>query len=304
MREEEHPRFDQPRREERSGADTDLPIRDDVVYAIRARTRAHIYDAQIARSRQHRMRDRKLENAHGSGDLAQVNDQLVRQIRRRSVRHDFEPLLTQSDHVRPTETVNVAGPRVFRGSRRDARRVFHLEAFIDACHEARRQAEPRRAVREEVARALAEPGELAEALRPTDGRVTLLHRRPDLTILHVVRPAQQRLHPHDHALWAVIGLYAGREEHTLYRRSSVQHRTITVAGGRRLVPGDVLVLGDDAIHAVANPGDGVAGAIHVYGGDLLDACRRQWWPGPFEERPYDFETARRQFTAAGVTGRC
>ena len=57
-------------------------------------------------------------------------------------------------------------------------------------------------------------------------------------------------------------------------------------------------LGDDAIHAVANPRRVLTGAIHVYGGDFVNEPRSQWGPGPLEERPYDIDEVRRQFDEA------
>jgi predicted metal-dependent enzyme (double-stranded beta helix superfamily) len=60
----------------------------------------------------------------------------------------------------------------------------------------------------------------------------------------------------------------------------------------------VLVLGRDAIHAVTNPLAGLTGAIHVYGGDFVNEPRSQWGPGPIEERPYDIDETRVQFSEA------
>jgi predicted metal-dependent enzyme (double-stranded beta helix superfamily) len=60
----------------------------------------------------------------------------------------------------------------------------------------------------------------------------------------------------------------------------------------------VLVLGDDAIHGVANPRDQLTGAIHVYGGDFVNQPRSQWGPGRLEERPYDMDEVNRQFAEA------
>jgi hypothetical protein len=66
VQEEKHPRFDQPRREERSGADTDLPIREGIVSVIHARTRAQIERTQIVRSWPHRTRVSQADNARGT----------------------------------------------------------------------------------------------------------------------------------------------------------------------------------------------------------------------------------------------
>ena len=77
----------------------------------------------------------------------------------------------------------------------------------------------------------------------------------------------------------------------------------TGSGGRELAVGDVLLLGDDTIHAVTNPLGRLTGAIHVYAGDFVNEPRSQWGPGPVEERPYDIEVARRQFAEANAAWR-
>ena len=62
--------------------------------------------------------------------------------------------------------------------------------------------------------------------------------------------------------------------------------------------GDVVLLGDDTIHAVTNPLGRLTAAIHVYGGDFVNEPRSQWGPGPVEERPYDMDVAQQQFAEA------
>ena len=90
----------------------------------------------------------------------------------------------------------------------------------------------------------------------------------------------------------------------------------TGRAGEQLAAGDVLLLGDDTIHAVTNPLGRLTGAIHVYAGDFVNEPRSQWGPGPVEERPYDIERRPpavrrgqrrlagpgRDLTARGVTG--
>jgi predicted metal-dependent enzyme (double-stranded beta helix superfamily) len=176
--------------------------------------------------------------------------------------------------------------------------MFDLDGFLADCQAARNDVEPRRAVREVLARALDRPGEVATAFQPADGGITLLHHDPDLTVLHVVWAPGMRLFPHDHRMWAAIGIYAGQEDNTFYRRSAPGQRTLTESGGKELAVGDMLLLGDDAIHAVANPKAHLTGAIHVYGGDFVNQERSQWGPGPVEERPYDMDVVNEQFADA------
>jgi predicted metal-dependent enzyme (double-stranded beta helix superfamily) len=181
--------------------------------------------------------------------------------------------------------------------------MFDLDDFLARCQEAGAEAEPRRAVREVLARALAAPDEVADALAPTEGGFTLLHHADDLTVLHVVWAPKMTIYPHNHGMWAAIGIYSGQEDNAFYRRSGPASRTLTQSGGKQLATGDTVVLGDDTIHGVTNPCDRLTGAIHVYGGDFVNEPRSQWGPGPVEERPYDIDEARRQFTDANETWR-
>jgi predicted metal-dependent enzyme (double-stranded beta helix superfamily) len=107
-----------------------------------------------------------------------------------------------------------------------------------------------------------------------------------------------RLMPHDHHMWALIGIYAGVEDNQFFRRSSSGE--LLEAPTRRLETGEVAALGPETIHAVTNPTDRLTGAIHVYGGDFVNEPRSQWGPGDLRERPYDMSEVNRQFHAANV----
>ncbi len=176
--------------------------------------------------------------------------------------------------------------------------MFDIEQFVGECRAARNETEPRRAIREVVTRAVSKPGDVAEALHPTEGGLQLLHTSPELTVLHVVWAPRMNLYPHDHRMWAAIGIYTGQEDNSFFRRSGPGERTLIPSGGKELAEGTVLVLGDDAIHGVANPRDQLTGAIHVYGGDFVNQPRSQWGPGRLEERPYDMAEVNRQFAEA------
>ena len=178
--------------------------------------------------------------------------------------------------------------------------MFDLDDFIARCQEARAESEPRRAIREVLSRALADPNEVGDVLAPTEAGFSLLHHAADLTVLHVVWAPKMAIYPHDHRMWAAIGIYTGQEDNAFYRRTGPGERTLTESGGKQLATGDTVVLGDDTIHGVTNPRDKLTGAIHVYGGDFVNEPRSQWGPGPVEERPYDIDDARRQFAEANA----
>jgi predicted metal-dependent enzyme (double-stranded beta helix superfamily) len=169
--------------------------------------------------------------------------------------------------------------------------MFDLDTFIDDCKRAVRDGEPRLAIKETVSRVLADAS-VAEALEHSHGDLSALHRSDDLTVLNVVWSPGMVLRPHDHRMWACIGIYAGQEDNAFFRRD---HGTITASGGKELRERDVLLLGDDAIHSVTNPLQSCTGAIHVYGGDFFAQPRSQWDPATFAEEPYDIESVLKQF---------
>lgn len=96
---------------------------------------------------------------------------------------------------------------------------------------------------------------------------------------------------HGHRMWAVIGMYGGQEDNAFYRRSP---DGLVSSGGRDLHAGGVPVVGDDAIHSVANTRREFAVPLHVYGGDFFAVDRSEWDVDTFEERPRDIERTRRQ----------
>jgi predicted metal-dependent enzyme (double-stranded beta helix superfamily) len=178
--------------------------------------------------------------------------------------------------------------------------IFDLDGFANDCRSARSDARPQLAVKDVLTRALGGSGAaaIADTLRPTEGGISLLHHAPDLTILHVVWAPGMRIFPHDHRMWAVIGIYAGREDNAFYRRTAPTARTLEASGGKQLDEGDVVVLGDDTIHGVTNPLDRLTGAIHVYGGDFVTQARSQWGPGEQLEQPYDLDVVQEMFADA------
>ena len=166
------------------------------------------------------------------------------------------------------------------------------------CVAARDEPEPRLAIRTVLERALAEPDAVADALQPSEGGLTMLHNAPDLTVIHIVWAPRMQLYPHDHRMWAAIGIYSGREDNAFFRRDPDAPRRLVDSGSKDIGVGDVLVLGDDVIHAVSNPLREFTGAIHVYGGDFFGQPRSEWTADTLEERPFDVERARRAYASA------
>ena len=85
---------------------------------------------------------------------------------------------------------------------------------------------------------------------------------------------------HNHEMWAVIGIYTGREDNIFWRRLSERgDGKVRAVGAKELCVGDVAPLGRDIIHSVTNPVPRLTGAIHVYGGDFFTTPRSEWDPG-------------------------
>lgn len=166
--------------------------------------------------------------------------------------------------------------------------MFDIDRFCAECREAMAEPGRERAVREVVARAVSDPGALMRAIgEPERAGVFSLHRSDDLTILNLVWGPEMRLMPHDHRMWAVIGIYTGREENAFFRRS--EPGGLTRLGVTTLEETDCKLLGETAIHAVYNPLTRLTGGLHVYGGDFFGIPRSEWDPETFVEAPYDVD---------------
>jgi predicted metal-dependent enzyme (double-stranded beta helix superfamily) len=175
--------------------------------------------------------------------------------------------------------------------------MFDPEQFIADCRAALEGPRSSRNVREVMAGALADPGAVQRGLGDMQpGGIQVLHRSAELTVLNVFWPANMIIMPHNHSLWAVIGVYSGREDNILWRRlpEDAQGR-IEAAGAKALSTGDALALGPEVIHSVVNPLGRVTGAIHVYGGDFFGVDRSEWDPDTLAEKPYDMEKVLRMF---------
>jgi predicted metal-dependent enzyme (double-stranded beta helix superfamily) len=122
-----------------------------------------------------------------------------------------------------------------------------------------------------------------------------------LTILNVIWGPGMTVRPHDHRMWAVIGVYTGRENNIFWRRLPAEDGAgIEAAGAKSLGARDAEPLGRDIIHTVTNPLDRLTGAIHVYGGDFFATPRSEWDPETLTEAPFDVQTTMRMFEEANA----
>jgi predicted metal-dependent enzyme (double-stranded beta helix superfamily) len=166
--------------------------------------------------------------------------------------------------------------------------MFDADRFIADCRSAS-VASQMAGVLEVVSAAVSAPAQILHALgEPRRAGVNVLHRSPELTILNLIWGPQMCQLPHDHRMWAVIGIYTGREDNIFWRRPAGNPGgRIEAAGAKALSEGEAVPLGPDIIHSVINPVSRLTGAIHVYGGDFFTATHSQWDPERLLEEPYD-----------------
>jgi predicted metal-dependent enzyme (double-stranded beta helix superfamily) len=176
--------------------------------------------------------------------------------------------------------------------------VLAVDDIVTRCRAAVGEHTPMLAVRDVLAELVADPDALEQAIGQVElGGITPLHNSDDLTVLRVAWTPGMALNPHDHRMWAVIGMYGGQEDNAFYRRTPDGLET---AGGKELPAGDILVMGDDIIHSVANTRREFAVALHVYGGDFFNFPRSEWDFETYEERPRDIARTRRLFDEANA----
>ena len=173
---------------------------------------------------------------------------------------------------------------------------FDLEQFIDDVKRARKDPESQKAVQEILARVVSEPrAVLAELGEPEEAGIHTLYHAKDLTILNIVWAPWMVLKPHNHKMWANIGIYTGREDNILWERKGSQIEAFRAAS---LSEEEVFPLSDEAIHSVTNPIGRLTAAIHIYGGDFFETPRSEWDPETLKEKPFDIEATRRLFKEA------
>ena len=180
---------------------------------------------------------------------------------------------------------------------------FDIEKFIEACRVAVATADAEHAVRELVAEAVSDSAHVASAVGdPEHAGIQTLYRASDLTVINFTWAPWMCLKPHNHNMWSVVGVFAGREDNVFWRRTE---RSIEAAGARSLGTGDVAPLGRDIIHSVTNPIGKMTRAIHVYGGDFFAPVRprSEWVHETLVERPWDMEDTLRLFAEAEARSR-
>lgn len=179
--------------------------------------------------------------------------------------------------------------------------MFDRERFVDDIRQIQEiGAGDQKAVQEIMKKALEDPGAVIKSLgEPQRAGADILYKSEKLTIINAVWGASMSIWPHNHEMWATIGIYTGGEDNVFWRRiADSKDGCVEAAGAKELRAGDVTSLGKDIIHSVLNPIPRLTGAIHVYGGDFFTQPRSEWDSETLVESTYNVEKTLKLFEDA------
>lgn len=158
---------------------------------------------------------------------------------------------------------------------------FDIDALVADCRSVRHLTDAPERIADLLRRAISQPDALAAAVdaRREDSpksasMAQIFLNDDDLTIYQLAFPPHLWGVPHDHAAWAVIGVYAGAEAFDVYQE---QKGGLTAVRRQIIAAGEVAVLPPDLIHDIWNPTSKLSGSIHVYGNRHFDEPDRRIW---------------------------
>lgn len=168
-----------------------------------------------------------------------------------------------------------------------------LEQLVTDCQAALGHDDTRARIHQLVQAVVAEPAKLADQIPAfASGEVEvsprgfrlggehIVHQSPDLTVMVLDTLPGVEQPPHDHAMPAFIGVFAGCEEQRFWTRTD---DGLVPTTGRLLEAGEVVAFGVRGIHAISAPDHAPARAVHVYLGDIYDVDRSVFHPDTLEE---------------------
>ena len=160
---------------------------------------------------------------------------------------------------------------------------FDLDALVADCRSVRHLNDAANLIADLLRRAIAQPNALIEAVATrkeanpkSRSMAQIFLNEEDLTIYQLSFPPNLWGAPHDHAAWAVIGVYAGAEAFNVYEE---KNGGLVTVNRQIIAAGEVAVLPPHLIHDIDNPSDTLSGSIHVYGNRHFDHSDRRIWRG-------------------------
>lgn len=174
--------------------------------------------------------------------------------------------------------------------------LIEMQKFIEDCIAANKESNSQEAVKAVLAKGVSNPSTMLRAIgEPTEAGLKVFLRSRELTIFAASWTPQMNLMPHNHHMWANIGIYTGREDNIIWER---REKGLEANDVRCLFAGDVATLNTNAIHSVTNPLNRFTGGLHIYGGDFFATERSQWDPETLDEEPSNGEVIRNIFKKA------
>ncbi len=176
--------------------------------------------------------------------------------------------------------------------------AFDRDRFVEDCVASLGEADVRAAIMEHLTRAVSDHAAVLKGMgEPNEAGLDVLLRSPRLTIFAAKWAPNMTLSPHNHLMWAMIGIYTGREDNMFWKRSPHSPRGLVAGGARAMFAGDVVEMPEDAIHSVTNPLGRFTAGLHIYGGDFFDTERSLWNAETLAEEPSNGEIVRAVFEA-------
>ena len=173
--------------------------------------------------------------------------------------------------------------------------AFDQERFVADCVAACDSGDAQELIRDHLQRAVTDhAGTLAALGEPKEAGLDVFIATPRLTIFAAKWAPRMTLSPHNHEMWALIGIYTGREDNIFWKRTA---NGLRAGGASAMRAGDVASLPRDVIHSVTNPLERFTGGLHIYGGDFFDTPRSLWDAETLKEGPSDGARVRAIFEA-------
>jgi len=171
---------------------------------------------------------------------------------------------------------------------------FDVQSFVAKCLAARTRHDAPEAIASLVREAIADPLAVTAAVQarqaddPAPPMADVFHTSDALTIYHVALPPYLFGVPHDHATWAVVGVYQGEEAYSTYRQTPAG---LIRSRYEELRAPAVRILPPELIHDIENRTGRTAGSIHVYGNRHFEMPERRLWRTP-SSAPTPFSGAK------------
>jgi len=157
---------------------------------------------------------------------------------------------------------------------------FDVDDFVARCSSAVREKDAPQRIADILREVIAGPEAITKAIASRqEGQspapmADVFVNNDELTIYHLAFPANLFGVPHDHAGWAVIGVYKGAEAFNIYAE---QGGTLVHRGRQEIDAPSVEILPPDLIHDIENTGAEASGSIHVYSNRHFDMPGRRIW---------------------------